>query len=267
MADEEKKPEASDGAPSGSDAPAKPETPAIGKSEGTEAKPAGSAPEEGAKAPVAGGPEPAKPAAAPPTPPAAPPAAGAAKPAPPAGAAKPPAAAPPKPAAPKPEPWDDEFARRVRDRYPDAIKDSLTYLGQNFFVVDAAQVVSLCEYLKIEEDFDYLVDVTAVDYPKREKRFEMIYQLYSFRHNVRLRLKAALGEGEEVQTVVPVWSTANWLEREAFDMFGIRFAGHPDLRRILLPEDWQGYPLRKDYGITQQDTQWVQENLHIESGQ
>jgi len=194
------------------------------------------------------------------------------KPATPAAAEKPAAAAgpaaPPKPpAGPTPQPWDDDFVRRVRERFGGAIKESLTYLGQNFLVVEASSIVSICGYLKHEEQFDFLTDLTALDYPKREKRFEVIYQLYSFPRNVRLRLKAPLGETETIESVTSLWKAANWLEREAFDMFGIRFAGHPDLRRILLPEEWQGHPLRKDYSIIQQDVQWVRENLYIESGQ
>ena len=195
--------------------------------------------------------------------------------APPPAAAKPaaPAAAagghaPPKPpAGPTPQPWSDELTQRTRERLGSAIQDSLTYAGQNFFLVDAGSILTVCGHLKHEEEFNLLVDLTAVDYPKREKRFEVIYQLYSFAKNQRLRLKASLADGDEIASVVSVWEAANWLEREAFDMFGIRFSGHPDLRRILLPEDWQGHPLRKDYHILQQDTQWVQENLHIESGQ
>jgi NADH-quinone oxidoreductase subunit C len=183
-------------------------------------------------------------------------------------AAKPPAAAAPKPpAGPAPQPWDDDFSRRARQQLGEAVKESLVYLGQNYFIVDAARIREVSEYMKTEEDFDYLVDLTAVDYPKRDKRFEIIYQLYSFPRNVRLRLKAPLAETETIESVVPVWSTANWLEREVYDMFGVRFEGHPDLKRILLPEGWQGHPLRKDHSILQQDTQWVQENLHIESGQ
>jgi NADH-quinone oxidoreductase subunit C len=183
---------------------------------------------------------------------------------PPSAPPKPAAAAPPKPAA---QPWDDEVARRVRERFRSAIKDSLTYLGQNYFVVDAASITSICGYLKHEEEFNYLVDVTAVDYPKREKRFELVYILYSFPRNTRVRVKASIAENEPIDSVTPVWQTANWLEREVYDMFGIRFAGHPDLKRILLPDGWQGHPLRKDYSILKQDEQWVQENLHIESGQ
>ena len=106
-----------------------------------------------------------------------------------------------------------------------------------------------------------------MDWPKRQKRFDVVLNLYSFSKNERLRVKTHAADGEKVPSVVAVWTTANWLEREAFDMFGIVFAGHPDLRRILLPEEWQGYPLRKDYDIIQQDTDWVKKNLGIESGQ
>ncbi len=192
--------------------------------------------------------------------------------APPAVPAKPAAAAgghaPPKPPpGPANTPWDDEFSRRVKERLGNAVKESLSYLGQNFFIVDPTAIRTMCGYLKHEEQFNFIADLTAVDYPKREKRFEVIYQLYSFPRNERLRVKASIGENEAIDSVTGVWQAANWLEREVFDMFGIRFAGHPDLRRILLPDDWQGYPLRKDYGIIQQDVQWVQENLHIESGQ
>lgn len=201
---------------------------------------------------------------------------GEAKPGPAAPAAKPPAPAagaaahgvPPKPpVGPTAQPWDDEFSRRVRERFGASVKEALSYLGQNYFVVDEASIVSICGYLKHEEQFNFLADLTAVDYPKREKRFEVIYQLYSFPRNQRLRVKAALGENETIESVTSVWAAANWLEREAFDMFGIRFNGHPDLRRILLPDEWEGHPLRKDYHIIQQDNRWVQENLHIESGQ
>jgi len=94
----------------------------------------------------------------------------------------------------------------------------------------------------------------------------VVLDLYSFAKNERLRLKVRAADAEEVPSVVGVWPTANWQEREVFDMFGIVFSGHPNLKRILLPDEWQGYPLRKDYDILQQDTAWVRENLGIESG-
>jgi NADH-quinone oxidoreductase subunit C len=106
-----------------------------------------------------------------------------------------------------------------------------------------------------------------VHYPQRELQFDVIWILYSFPRNERIRVKTMIKEGDAAPSVTAIWETANWLEREAFDMFGIKFDGHPDLRRILLPDGWKGFPLRKDYGILQQDTEWVKINLGIESGQ
>jgi NADH-quinone oxidoreductase subunit C len=193
----------------------------------------------------------------------------------------PPAAAapPPKPAAPKPPPapkapavmaatpWDSDLAGELRERFGARVKETSTYLGQNFIVTTPEGAVPVLEYLKLEADFDYLVDVTAVDWPKRAERFDLVYVVYSFARNERVRIKTAIPLGFQPQTAVDVHLTANWLEREVFDMFGIEFAGHPDMRRILMPEEWEGHPLRKDYSIIQQDQRWVQENLNIESGQ
>jgi NADH-quinone oxidoreductase subunit C len=194
-----------------------------------------------------------------------PPAGGeAAKPAPPKPAAAP---APPKPpAVMAATPWDSDLAREIKERFGDRAGETSTYLGQNFIVVKPDAAVSLLEYLKLEADFDYLVDITAVDWPKRPERFDVVYVVYSFARNERVRIKTYVPDGFKLETAVGVHLTANWLEREVFDMFGIEFEGHPDLRRILMPEEWQGYPLRKDYGILQQDDRWVQENLSIESG-
>ncbi len=127
--------------------------------------------------------------------------------------------------------------------------------------------LEVARYTRDEEQFDLLSDLTAVHWPKREKQFDIVLNLYSFKKNARLRLKTQVGEGESVASVVEIWPTANWLEREAFDMFGVKFEGHPNLTRILLPDEWTGYPLRKDYDILTQDTDWVRENLGIESGQ
>lgn len=182
---------------------------------------------------------------------------------------KPAAHAPPKPPpAMAATPWASPLTENLKNRFGDSITQFSTYLGQNFLVADLAAVVPILEFLKLEEDFVYLVDITAVDYPKREKRFEVVYVLYRFPpHNERIRVKALVADGEKVATAVGVHMGADWLEREVFDMFGIVFEGHPNLKRILLPEEWQGYPLRKEYGIIQQDDRWVQENLQIESGQ
>jgi len=196
-----------------------------------------------------------------------PPAGGEAKPAPPKPAA-PAAAAPPKaPAVMAATPWDSELSTEIKERFGDQVTETSTYLGQNFIVAKAEAAIPLVEFLKLEADFDYLVDLTAVDWPKRAERFDLVYILYSYARNERVRVKVPIADGYKPQTSVGVHLTANWLEREVFDMFGIEFDGHPDMRRILLPEEWQGYPLRKDYGIFQQDERWVQENLLIESGQ
>jgi NADH-quinone oxidoreductase subunit C len=191
------------------------------------------------------------------------PAAAAAKP--PAAAAKP--AAPAKPAGPVPVPWSSPLVEKYRTRYGSGI-DAQTYLGQNYLVVDRSLFPDILRLLRDEEQFDYCVDVTAVHYPKREeKQFDVIWILYSFARNERVRVKTQIADGASIPSSVSIWATTNWLEREVFDMFGIQFDGHPDLRRILLPDGWKGYPLRKDYGILQQDQEWVQINLGIESGQ
>lgn len=165
------------------------------------------------------------------------------------------------------EPWEGEIPAAAKDAFGDAVLRAASYREQDFFEVTPATAVPLLSLLRDDFDYDYLVEETAVDYPKDEKRFELVYVLYSFARNHRIRIKTRVAENEEMPTAVPVYAAANWMEREIFDMFGIRFAGHPDLRRILMPDDWQGYPLRKDYGIIQQDQRWVQENLGIESGQ
>lgn len=209
-------------------------------------------------------PEAAKPAA--PTRPAQTPAAPAAA-APPKPLVPPKPAVPPKPPAPTVQPWNTPLTDRLKAKYGTGIRESVSYVGQPYLVVDRSLVYEILEILRDEEKFDYLVDVTAVHYPKKEDQFEVIYILYSFPHNVRIRVKTTLPENTEIRSVVPLWPTADWLEREVFDMFGIRFTGHPQLKRILLPDEWKGHPLRKDYGIIQQDKEWVQINLGIESGQ
>jgi len=230
-----------------------------------------SAPEPPASKPAAETPAaaPAKPAAAAaPEKPAAPAAAAGApaKPAAPAPAAAKPAA-PAKPAGPVPEPWNAVLPNNLKSRFGSAIQEASTYVGQSYLVVDQTVVHDVLQILRDEEQFDYLEDFTAVHYPKREKQFDLVWILYSFPKNQRIRVKTQIKDGDQPLSVVAIWPTANWLEREAYDMFGVQFAGHPDMKRILLPDGWKGFPLRKDYGIYQQDQEWVRANLHIESGQ
>ncbi|MGC8794204.1 MAG: NADH-quinone oxidoreductase subunit C, partial [Bryobacteraceae bacterium] len=159
------------------------------------------------------------------------------------------------------QPWEDELTGRLRDRFPDQILEFSSYLGQKILIARPEAVVPILEFLKAEAEFDYLVDVTAVDYPDRPERFELVYILYSFARNERIRIKTRIGEDFRPASAVGVHPTANWLEREVFDMFGIEFEGHPDMRRILLPEDWEGHPLRKDASILDMDQNWVRRHL------
>lgn len=184
-------------------------------------------------------------------------------------AAKPaPKAAPVKaPAVMQATPWEGEIPEALQARFGERLLRAATYRGQDFLEVKPDDVPELIETLRDEFDYDYLVEETAVDYPKDDQRFEVVYILYSFSRNHRIRVKTRIAASAKMPTVVPLFASANWMEREIFDMFGIEFAGHPDLRRILMPDEWEGHPLRKDYGIIQQDTRWVQENLEIESGQ
>src|ERR1700674_2809510 len=207
-----------------------------------------------AKTPAAGG----GPASKPPGPPAAP-------------AAKPPAApvAPRPPAPPKEGPvaLDNDLVKRYKEKFGPAILEAWTDRKQAILVVARELLAEIAIYSRDDEKFDWLSDLTAVDWPKREKRFDIVLNMYSFEKNERLRLKVHATADERVPSVQGIWSTANWMEREVYDMFGVVFEGHPDLKRILLPDEWQGHPLRKDYDILTQDTAWVRENLGIESGQ
>ena len=194
----------------------------------------------------------------------------------PAAPGAPAAAAPPKPAAPpappkeappKPVPLDNELTQRLKSRFGDAFREASLDRKQAIVTIALEQLREISRYCRDEEKFDMLVDLTAVDWPKRDKRFDVVLNLYSFAKNERLRLKAHAGENEPAPSVCEIWPSANWMERECYDMFGMVFEGHPDLKRILLPDEWQGHPLRKDYDILKQDTDWVRENLGIESGQ
>jgi NADH-quinone oxidoreductase subunit C len=189
-------------------------------------------------------------------------------------AAKPAGATPAKPAAPvkapvKPELWSSPLLEALQKELPGAVLEAVIFRKMPSITVAKGFLLSVCQFLKGDGGGAYtlLTDETAVDYPKREKRFDIIYHLYSFKRNDRLRLKVVVAEGETVPSVVGIWPTANWLEREVYDMFGVVYDGHPDLKRILLPDGWTGHPLRKDYDILRQDEAWVKSNLGIESGQ
>ncbi|MGH9902055.1 MAG: NADH-quinone oxidoreductase subunit C, partial [Pyrinomonadaceae bacterium] len=156
------------------------------------------------------------------------------------------------------------LVKRLRERLDGAVTEAFTFLGQLSLRVAPPRVVEVCEALRRDADtpFDYLSDLTCVHYPERaDAPFEVVYNLYSMKANERVRLKAAVEEGGGVETVTGVWPAANWMEREVYDLFGVRFKNHPDLRRLLLPPDWEGHPLRKDYPLEFMENNWTTKHL------
>ena len=196
-------------------------------------------------------PRPEDTAPAPPASPAPPKPAAAAKP---AAAHEPPKASPPAGPVEPPPPADTPlpgFIAALQAALPGSVTHISYWVGDWTIVVPAARILEIARYLREspEAAFDLCSDVTATDWPPRAERFDLVYCLYSIRHRHRLRVKARVADNQPIASVTPVWPSSNWLEREVFDMFGIEFTGHPDLRRILMPDDWQGYPQRKDYPL------------------
>jgi NADH-quinone oxidoreductase subunit C len=178
------------------------------------------------------------------------------------------------PAAPKPpvkkkdegpKPVDagnHPLVKKLKEKFGEAVLEASEFLGQLSIVVNAAQIVEICESLRDDPEtpFNYLSDLTCVHYPDNKAApFEVVYQLYSISKNERVRLK--LDTNERVESVTRVWPSADWLEREVYDLFGVVFQNHPDLRRILLPPDWEGHPLRKDYPLEFVENRWTENHL------
>jgi len=146
---------------------------------------------------------------------------------------------------------DNATAAAVEAFDSDAVRNGKLEFGELTLEIAAAKIASVCGFLKYDQKFIRVSTVTAIDRYPAEPRFEVVYHLHSIERNERIRLKARISGSEPViESVTSVWRGANWYEREVFDLFGIRFSGHPDLRRIMMPDDWEGYPLRKDYPIT-----------------
>lgn len=134
---------------------------------------------------------------------------------------------------------------------PDAVVSGKSDRGELTLEIAADRIAGVCRFLKDDQKFVRFSTVTGVDWYPQEPRFEVVYHLHSPERNERLRLKCRLpGENPEIDSVTGVWRGANWYERETFDLFGIRFRNHPNLKRIMLPENWNGHPLRKDYPVT-----------------
>jgi NADH-quinone oxidoreductase subunit C len=137
----------------------------------------------------------------------------------------------------------------LESKDPAAIVDGSLALGEATLYIAPEKIAEVCRYLRDEHEFNRLSGVTAVDRYPAEPRFEVVYLLHSLPRNQRLRLKCRVGERDEIESVTGVWRAANWYEREVFDLFGVVFRNHPDLRRIMLPDGWQGHPLRKDFPV------------------
>jgi NADH-quinone oxidoreductase subunit C len=146
------------------------------------------------------------------------------------------------------EDFDSPALSSLIDRFGSGVKHTHADYGDATAVVDPAQICDVIEFLRDESEFDMLTDLTAVDYLGETPRFEVVYHFYSTTQKERVRIKARVSEEKaEIESACGLFLSANWMEREVFDLYGIRFAGHPDLRRILLYEEFEGHPLRKDY--------------------
>ena len=155
------------------------------------------------------------------------------------------------------------LVKKLREKFDGAVIEASEFLGQLSIRIEPAHIVEVCDGLKRDDDtpFNYLSDLTCVHYPDRkEAPFEVVYNLYSIPANERVRLKVAV-DGEGVASVTGVWPAADWPEREVYDLFGVKFRNHPDLRRILLPPDWEGHPLRKDYPLEFVENKWTENHL------
>lgn len=142
-------------------------------------------------------------------------------------------------------------ADRIKDQFPEAVIAVREMAGEQTVVVDREKIVDILQFLRDDEELQYnfLSDLTGVDFLGRVPRFEVVYHLLSIPNKQRVRLKAVVEEGASIPSAVSVYPTANFHEREVYDMFGIEFTGHPDLRRILMPDEYEGHPLRKDHPL------------------
>ncbi len=150
---------------------------------------------------------------------------------------------------------DDEDVAALAAGVEGSVVSADRFAGDVTITVDRGKIVDACRFLKAERGYKFLVDLTAVDWPERgEGRFDVVYWMHRYDDSKRIRLRIVVPEGEPVPTVTGVWKTANWMEREVYDMFGVIFEGHPNLERILTWEGFNGHPLRKDFPVQGIDT-------------
>lgn len=191
------------------------------------------------------------------------------------------AAVPPAPAAtdaPKPpvkkkeegpKPVDasnHNLVKKLKAKFNGVVLEATEFVGQLSLRIEPARIVEVCDFLRSDPEsaFNYLSDLTCVHFPlQREAPLEIVYNLYSISRNERVRLKTSIAENAGTESVTAIWPSANWMEREVFDLFGVDFRNHPDLRRILLPPDWEGHPLRKDYPLEFIENEWTKRHLPV----
>jgi NADH-quinone oxidoreductase subunit C len=145
----------------------------------------------------------------------------------------------------------EKVINELKRKFPEKIMESYNLFGDDNIIITKDSVLDIVTFLKEKPyDFAMLLDLTCVDYLGEELRFEMVYHLYSLSNNLRLRIKARIPENDpKIDSLTSLWGNANWLEREVYDMFGIHFNGHPDLRRLFMQYGFEGHPLRKDYPL------------------
>jgi len=155
-----------------------------------------------------------------------------------------------------------QVVEKLKGKFGNLVLDTVEHRGETSIRVERAEIVAVCTFLRDDCSYNFLSDLCGVDYLGRTPRFEVVYNMYNLTNKTRLRVKVDVdGHDPRVDTVSGVWSTANWHERECWDLLGIAFNNHPDLRRILMPVDWQGHPLRKDYPLQGPDREPYQGRL------
>lgn len=159
---------------------------------------------------------------------------------------------------------DNKLVKKLKAKFNSMVGEAMEFIGQISIRIEPSSIVGVCNFLRDDPEtrFNYLSDLTCVHFPMRQEApLEIVYNLYSISRNERVRLKVSIAEGAAIDSVTGVWPTANWMEREVYDLFGVSFRNHPDLRRLLLPPDWEGHPLRKDYPLEFVENEWTRKHL------
>ena len=161
----------------------------------------------------------------------------------------------------------DPVADALKARFGDAILSVSEFRGETTIGVEPEAIVEVCAFLRDDPAaaYNFMSDISAVDVWPEEPRFQVNYHLYSMTHNSRLRLKVSVRDGQSIPSVAGVWPAADWFERETYDLFGVSFTGHPDLRRILLPDDYLGHPMRRDAPLVEEEVEFTYNYDEVEA--